>query len=249
MPWPCADDLDPGDVVNILGIDHVFYENEMRAGGTPSWNNKNPGNIVHFHGEAESYGAYRGKHNNIFAIFPTEEEGFEAIRKFLSRRRSKTILEMMRLYAPSGHGPNNPQAYANQIAQSLGVSTDTRVDQLDDGQLTAFATKIRQIEGWRPGRGHGPDDLPAHVLQWLTDHPTRAQRAQADQPFANLGASAEGVKNIQRRLNELGWAPALVVDGAFGSKTLAAVKWFQESRGLTPDGMVGNKTWQALMTP
>ena len=36
------------------------------------------------------------------------------------------------------------------------------------------------------------------------------------------------------------------IDGSFGAKTEAAVKAFQKTRGLTADGNVGEKTWDAL---
>ena len=38
-----------------------------------------------------------------------------------------------------------------------------------------------------------------------------------------------------------------VVDGDFGAKTEAAVKAFQKDRNLVVDGVIGAKTWQALM--
>ncbi|WP_406368449.1 peptidoglycan-binding protein [Streptomyces sp. NBC_00647] len=241
------EDVEPGDVVSILGIDHVFYEDAIRTEGSISWNDKNPGNIVRS-GEAESYGAYRGKCNNIFAIFPTEAEGFQAIRSFLLKRSSKTILEMMRVYAPSGHGPNDPEVYAQNIATSLGVSTTTTVEELMDGQVTKFAETIQKIEGWRPGQEHYSGSLPDDLSEWLTKFPTRAEREAADQPFARQGSpKAEGIKNIQRCLNDLGWTPALSVDGAFGPKTEAAVKWFQQKKGIISDGIVGNKTWRKLV--
>lgn len=37
------------------------------------------------------------------------------------------------------------------------------------------------------------------------------------------------------------------VDGVFGAKTASAVKAFQQAKGLTVDGIVGAKTWAALL--
>jgi lysozyme family protein len=64
------------------------------------------------------------------------------------------------------------------------------------------------------------------------------------QPLLRLGAKSESVKNLQRLLNAHG--RELVVDGDFGPKTDAAVRAFQEQRGLHPDGVVGRLTWAAL---
>ncbi|GAA4398106.1 hypothetical protein GCM10023168_03800 [Fodinibacter luteus] len=54
------------------------------------------------------------------------------------------------------------------------------------------------------------------------------------------GATGTAVKVLQRGLG------GLVVDGSFGSLTLAAVKKFQTSKGLTATGVVDAKTWNAL---
>jgi N-acetylmuramoyl-L-alanine amidase len=59
------------------------------------------------------------------------------------------------------------------------------------------------------------------------------------------GSKGQTVKLIQSRLNELGFNCG-AVDGAFGTKTLAAVIAFQKSRGLVADGKVGPATWSAL---
>lgn len=62
------------------------------------------------------------------------------------------------------------------------------------------------------------------------------------------------VKILQTKLNAHGYTPKLVVDGDFGWKTLAAVEWFQKRHKdihgvqLVVDGIVGPKTWGALLT-
>ncbi len=59
------------------------------------------------------------------------------------------------------------------------------------------------------------------------------------------GASGTAVKEIQNQLNHLGYNCG-TADGDFGPKTLAAVKSFQQKKGLTVDGQVGPQTWNAL---
>lgn len=59
------------------------------------------------------------------------------------------------------------------------------------------------------------------------------------------GSTGEEVIAIQTRLNELGYFNG-EIDGVFGSKTKSAVVKFQKDNNLTPDGIVGSKTLQAL---
>ncbi len=63
------------------------------------------------------------------------------------------------------------------------------------------------------------------------------------------GSSGATVKEIQTRLKNWGYYSG-TVDGIFGSKTEAAVKYFQRKNGLQQDGVVGNLTLAALgITP
>jgi len=62
---------------------------------------------------------------------------------------------------------------------------------------------------------------------------------------AQRGDCGEGVVFIQERLTVLGFPAA--ADGLFGPGTETAVKNFQTSRGLDPDGIVGPLTWAALV--
>ena len=64
------------------------------------------------------------------------------------------------------------------------------------------------------------------------------------------GLSGEAVKWVQQLLTAHGFGLFLGdsgIDGAFGTKTENAVKRFQMSRGLLPDGAVGRKTKDALL--
>jgi peptidoglycan hydrolase-like protein with peptidoglycan-binding domain len=64
-------------------------------------------------------------------------------------------------------------------------------------------------------------------------------------PVVRNGADGHPVRTLQHLLRARG--QSVVVDGAFGQNTTAAVKAFQTSRGLTADGIVGPITWAALV--
>lgn len=60
------------------------------------------------------------------------------------------------------------------------------------------------------------------------------------------GSMGGSVKQLQELLNAYDKNTVLRVDGDFGIATLNTVKRFQQSKGLTADGVVGPKTWRAL---
>jgi N-acetylmuramoyl-L-alanine amidase len=55
------------------------------------------------------------------------------------------------------------------------------------------------------------------------------------------------VRDVQHRLVALGFAIGADESGAFGDGTVAAVRAFQEQRGLRVDGVCGRHTWSALV--
>lgn len=65
-----------------------------------------------------------------------------------------------------------------------------------------------------------------------------------------LGSQGDGVRNLQYFLSYLSQyydtIPATPIDGSFGSVTEAAVRAAQNTFGITPDGIVGERTWYAL---
>ena len=64
------------------------------------------------------------------------------------------------------------------------------------------------------------------------------------------GSTGENVTKIQQWLNGVGQVhtqiPYIAPDGIFGAKTRQAVESFQREFNLSPDGIVGKKTWNRL---
>jgi V8-like Glu-specific endopeptidase len=185
-----ADPLAPGDLVTVGGKKYVIYASEIRSGGVPAWINNNPGNITKG-GEAESYRAYAGKGNGMFAIFPDEATGFSAILSFLRKRQEKTIAQMMAIYAPPDDGSpgnkgNDPVAYANYIAKSLGVPVDTKVKDLSDDRLNTFGKAIQRLETGPADKAVGKiysyndPALPAEIRDRLPAPPAPPAQTPSD---------------------------------------------------------------------
>lgn len=65
-------------------------------------------------------------------------------------------------------------------------------------------------------------------------------------PTLQNGSSGDDVKRLQRILVMIKLLDYTGIDGNFGAQTEAAVKAFQQSNGLTVDGIVGTQTWQSL---
>jgi murein L,D-transpeptidase YcbB/YkuD len=63
-------------------------------------------------------------------------------------------------------------------------------------------------------------------------------------PTVSFGQAGVTVRILQRLLISNGYG--MRVDGVFGPFTETAVKAFQNRRNLTPDGIVGQKTWREL---
>ena len=67
----------------------------------------------------------------------------------------------------------------------------------------------------------------------------------ADAALYKNGSTGATVKEIQSRLKSWGYY-AGTVDGIYGNKTEAAVRYFQRTNGLTVDGLAGDKTLAAM---
>lgn len=64
-------------------------------------------------------------------------------------------------------------------------------------------------------------------------------------PTTRPGAKDHSVTTLQYLL--LAHGHTVTVDGVFGAQTGDAVRAYQQVKGLTEDGVVGPRTWQALL--
>ena len=124
-----------------------------------------------------------------------------------------------------------------------------------DATARAIATKLGHPD-FRSGILNVTKGALRAQLIWRThdhlDHVHFGVRANGHVPVTNglprlSTPQMQGtrIKRIQRRLNALGFGP-LVTDGIFGPATDAAVRAFQQAKGLAADGVVGPQTQAAL---
>jgi len=71
-------------------------------------------------------------------------------------------------------------------------------------------------------------------------------RMPSGYPDAGPHLSTE-VRSLQRELRR--WSYPMSLDGQFGPRTQAAIRHFQQRRGLHIDGVVGPRTWDAVLDP
>ena len=73
------------------------------------------------------------------------------------------------------------------------------------------------------------------------------RQVQSGYPLLRQGSRGVYVCVLQDDLNTLGYETG-GLDGVFGIKTNTAVRNYQQSRGLIVDGLVGNNTWNKIMS-
>lgn len=103
-------------------------------------------------------GALMDRSNNLLK-FGTAEDGLAAHYDYLQRALTGEhsaydpnagLLQFFSVYAPKGHGRNDPQAYARFVASRLGVTVATKVSSLQP-RILELMNAIEDMEGW-----HGP---------------------------------------------------------------------------------------------
>ncbi len=164
-------------------------------------------------------------------------------RTLRSGIRGNDVRELQSLL--NGHGAGL------QVDGDFGAGTEAAVRrfQQDNGLTVDGVVGPGTVAALQANPGTGPkrEDVQDQDTTKETDGPaTPEPRAQLDLGTGLLreGSRGEAVRALQQALVDLG--QRIAVDGVFGRGTQAAVRWFQRSRGLSADGVVGPQTKNAL---
>lgn len=148
------------------------------------------------------------------------------------------------------------------IAGSTGCSTTRSVERDEIDRLRARVLQLEsEVEIRDKKQREAEDELErAYEARQAIEDKLDAQRrefAEAEkerfEPEPQVepakpkdeGMSNVAARQIQTALYNAGYDPG-PIDGKLGKKTKLAIKEFQRDNGLSPDGVVGNKTWSKL---
>ena len=84
------------------------------------------------------------------------------------------------------------------------------------------------------------------ILNAAAGHHVDSSGAPWPGRYLSLGSTGSDVAHMQQKLFERGWNGIGKIDGSFGPKTDSVIHYFQNEKGLTVDGIVGPKTWDAI---
>ena len=157
-----------------------------------------------------------------------------------------------------------PADAANRYAWGIEAENTGRGEVWTKVQLNAYyrlcaalcnmmgksASAVIAHKEWAPSRKSDPAGIEMrgfrdNVTLALNAGPSGTPTTVGD-PVLGRGDSGSSVTTMQNLLVKNGRLTAAQVDGDFGPTTEGAVISFQRSKGLVDDGIVGQRTWDAL---
>ena len=169
--------------------------------------------------------------SNIYKSYCTKDKGK------LTDALKKTILPGVAVFTGQVAG-NHPHVglYVGdgKVIEAAGTQAGVCVSNITDRKWTFY--------GYLKDVSYSSENAPVSPSE-----PSDEDFLIFDYPTLKKGNKGEYVKLLQTKLMEHGYSlPRYGADGDFGNETLSAVKAFQKDHGLTADGVVGKKTWEAL---
>lgn len=137
----------------IPALADAIQRQEGWFSGSVVYKANNPGNIM-------DYDYYKKTGQFRVQQYGSYEEGRAALESLIGKYISQglTLEEFFAKYAPSGHGGNNPNTYANNVAGWIGIDTSTPLNQIDyqgqiasnPGQGSSTGSDSSGSGGWEP---------------------------------------------------------------------------------------------------
>lgn len=131
-------------------------------------------------------------------------------------------------------GDTGPEVTALQCLLRKHAEYDGELDGVYDAAVAAAVQRFRAEVGLPAGKATGK-------AVWV------ALTSQGRTSLVKVGARREMVRRLQRALNAAA-AEKLTVSGVFDVRTAAAVKRYQDRRGLPESGVVTPQVWAALQS-
>jgi hypothetical protein len=151
--------LKVGEIVYVI-VDAGVQFKTSKDGG-PAGRNNNPGNITVDDAFPQAWagdiGAYTGRNTDgRFAIFPSYAAGRAGAIAWAKKQGTKTLLAYFQGYAPGTEPPNDPQTYADTVADAVNaalgdkkVNRGTTIDAIVAlGAMEAFVDGQEKAEGF-----------------------------------------------------------------------------------------------------
>ena len=232
------------DVPPVTSYKPIDKEGKQSSYLTLAERNNNPGNLVF----ANQTGAVRGDKRpdgTYWAVFESPEAGRLALEnqiKLDTQSRGMSLIDTMNKYAPAAD-KNNPSAYAQTIANKLGIKV---TDKVPEDKIGLMADAITTVEsGGKYGRKGINDprviktpinpvaDMPEQqvievplpgeetkeTLSLVQSDPETANRAIANVAFENEGSLAKLIPEAAKQEDPQGFL-AKAVESLFGDKGL-----------------------------
>lgn len=175
-------------------------------------------------------GAIAHGSNSIYDRYCTSDKGK------LTAEKRKSLLPGTAVFTgdASGHGHIGLYIGNGKVIEASGTIAGVCISNITAGKWTYYG-RLKNV------------DYSEYIDQAEPATPAAPAGTGNNYPTVRKGSKGEYVRELQTMLAAKGYDLGKYgIDGDFGSATLAAVKAFQADHGLTPDGIAGPLTWDAL---
>lgn len=196
----------------------------------------------------------KGSHNDTHIQFEICEDGLNDEQYY---REAFALAKELCAYLCKEYGidPSNVIGHYESAAAGYGSNHgDPRNWQSKFGDsMEIFRNDVRALLGAEISAPDAPESKPVQNPAPTIKTAEKAEKTSKtesvvyDMKTLRVGNTGTQVMVLQWLLNHTTDYTSGRVDGIFGTKTVAAVRQYQQANGLTVDGIVGKNTWKKLL--